>query len=78
MRVALDPETFEYRIKPVPLVWFHDERFVAFLRHFIWKVPEKLGLLPSRAAAASSSWLLLQSNFGHHNDTCTMSFCDLV
>ncbi len=44
VRVALDPETFEYSIKPVPLVWFYDERFVAFLQHFIWQVPQKLGL----------------------------------
>ena len=44
MRVALDPETFEYSIKPVPLAWFYDERFVAFLEDFIWKVPQKLGL----------------------------------
>ncbi len=44
VRVALDPETFEYSIKPVPLAWFYDERFVAFLQHFIWKVPQKLGL----------------------------------
>jgi hypothetical protein len=27
-RVSLDPETFEYSIKPVPLTWFYDERFV--------------------------------------------------
>jgi hypothetical protein len=44
VRVALGPETFEYGIKPVPLVWFYDERFVAFLQQFIWKVPQKLGL----------------------------------
>jgi len=44
VRVALDPETFEYSIKPVPLVWFYDDRFVAFLQHFIWMVPQKLGL----------------------------------
>ncbi len=43
-RVSLDPETFEYSIKPVPLAWFYDDRFVAFLHHFIWKVPQKLGL----------------------------------
>ena len=44
VRVALDPETFEYSIKPVPLAWFYDERFVAFLQQFIWNVPQKLGL----------------------------------
>lgn len=44
VRVALDPETFEYSIKPVPVCWFYDDRFVAFLQHFIWNVPQKLGL----------------------------------
>ena len=32
VRFGLDPETFEYSIKPVPLAWFYDERFVAFPR----------------------------------------------
>jgi len=41
---GVDPETFEYGIKPVPLLWFYDERFVAFLEEFLWKVPRKLGL----------------------------------
>jgi hypothetical protein len=49
VRLSLDPETFEYSIKPVPLVWFYDERFVAFLENFIWKVPYKLGLSVSMA-----------------------------
>jgi hypothetical protein len=44
VRFALDPETFEYSIKPVPLAWFLDERFVAFLEEFIWGVPLALGL----------------------------------
>lgn len=44
VRVGLDPETFEYSIKPVPLAWFYDERFVTFLEEFLWKVPQKLGL----------------------------------
>ena len=44
VRFALDPETFEYSIKPVPLAWFYDERFVSFLEEFLWKVPRKLGL----------------------------------
>ena len=43
-RLSLDPETFEYSIKPVPLVWFYDQRFVEFLQRFFWKVPKKLGL----------------------------------
>src|SRR6185503_1975774 len=44
VRFSLDPETFEYSIKPVPLAWFYDERFVSFLEEFLWKVPRKLGL----------------------------------
>ena len=44
MRLSLDPETFEYSIKPVPLAWFYDERFVKLLEEFLWKVPRKLGL----------------------------------
>ncbi|MGI8979577.1 MAG: hypothetical protein ACR2FY_10150 [Pirellulaceae bacterium] len=44
VRLSLDPETFEYSIKPVPLAWFYDERFVKFLEEFVWKTPRKLGL----------------------------------
>jgi hypothetical protein len=43
-RISIDPETFEYSIKPVPLAWFYDERFVEFLEEFMWKVPLKLEL----------------------------------
>ena len=49
VRFTLDPETFEYSIKPVPLAWFYDERFAAFLEEIIWKAPLKLGLTPSIA-----------------------------
>jgi hypothetical protein len=44
VRLSLDPETFEYSIKPVPLAWFYDERFVTFLEEFLWKPPRKLEL----------------------------------
>ena len=44
VRLSLDPETFEYSIKPVPLAWFYDERFVQFLEEFLWNTPRKLGL----------------------------------
>lgn len=47
VRLGLDPETFEYSIKPVPLAWFYDERFVGFLEEFLWKVPLKKGLVAS-------------------------------
>lgn len=49
VRFVLDPETFEYSIKPVPLAWFYDERFVAFLEAVLWQVPLDLGLTPSIA-----------------------------
>ena len=49
VRFSLDPETFEYSIKPVPLAWFYDERFVNFLEEFLWKVPRTSGLPPSIA-----------------------------
>ncbi len=46
---TMDPETFEYGIKPVPLVWFYDENFIAFLEEFVWGVPLAAGLTPSMA-----------------------------
>jgi hypothetical protein len=49
VRFSLDPETFEYSIKPVPLAWFYDERFVAFLQEFLWWGPHKQGLRASVA-----------------------------
>ncbi len=44
VRFSLDPETFEYSIKPVPLAWFYDERFVTFLQEFLWNIPLEEGL----------------------------------
>ncbi len=49
VRLGLDPETFEFSIKPVPLAWFYAERFVAFLDEFCWRVPQELGLSCSMA-----------------------------
>lgn len=46
---TMDPETFEYGIKPVPLTWFYDPRFLAFLEKFVWGVPLAAGLTPSMA-----------------------------
>jgi hypothetical protein len=46
---GMDPETFEYGIKPVPLSWFYDERFIGFLEKFVWGVPMAAGLSPSMA-----------------------------
>ena len=49
VRWTLDPETFEYSIKPVPVVWFYDPWFLAFLENFVWAAPLAAGLVPSMA-----------------------------
>ena len=47
VRISIDPETVEFSIKPVPLVWLYDDRFVHFLQHLVWEVPMKgSGLAP--------------------------------
>lgn len=43
-RFGLDPETFEFSIKPIPLLWFYDPRFVKWLDAYVWKVPQRHGL----------------------------------
>lgn len=49
VRFGMDPETFEFSIKPVPLVWFRDERFVRFLDQLVWAIPTEFGLRSSIA-----------------------------
>lgn len=49
VKLSLDPETFEYSIKPVPLTWLYDERFVTFLEKYIWGSALREGLSPSIA-----------------------------
>ncbi|MBL9007944.1 MAG: hypothetical protein JNJ46_27045 [Myxococcales bacterium] len=49
VRFGLDPETYEFSIKPVPLLWLYDARFVRFLQEIVWDVPQELGLRPSIA-----------------------------
>lgn len=49
VRLGLDPEVFEFSIKPVPVVWLYDERFVRFLQELVWDVPQELGLRPFMA-----------------------------
>jgi hypothetical protein len=49
VRFGLDPETFEFSIKPVPLAWLYETDFVRFLQRFVWEVPERYGLAPSIA-----------------------------
>ncbi|MFO0572508.1 MAG: hypothetical protein U1A78_00775 [Polyangia bacterium] len=44
LRIGLDPEVCEFSIKPVPLVWLYDPRFVQLLQELVWDVPQSLGL----------------------------------
>jgi len=47
VRLGLDPEVYEYSIKPVPVAWLYDPRFVEFLQELVWDVPARFGLRPS-------------------------------
>lgn len=49
IRFGLDPETWEYSMKPVPMTWLYNDNFVAFLERFVWGVPQSYGLLPTIA-----------------------------
>lgn len=47
VRLGLDPEVYEYSIKPIPVQWLYDPRFVEFLQALVWDVPEKFKLSPT-------------------------------
>jgi hypothetical protein len=49
VRFGLDPETFEFSIKPVPIAWLYETDFVRFLQRFVWDVPGRHGLAASIA-----------------------------
>jgi hypothetical protein len=49
VRFGLDPETFEFSIKPVPIAWLYEADFVRFLQRFVWDVPRQHGLSASIA-----------------------------
>ena len=49
VRFGLDPETFEFSIKPVPIAWLYEAEFVRFLELFVWEIPKEHGLAPSIA-----------------------------
>lgn len=49
VRLGLDPETFEFSIKPVPVAWLYEPDFVRFLQRFVWEVPRRHGLSASIA-----------------------------
>ena len=86
VRFGIDPETFEYSIKPVPMAWFYDEDFVRFLQDFFWEVPIKAGLKPSLAhgggqfSISAKAWLggsLLADDFAtrlNHPELSTFIF----
>ena len=49
VRFGLDPETFEFSIKPVPIACLYDADFVRFLQRFVWDIPQRYSLAPSIA-----------------------------
>jgi hypothetical protein len=49
VRFGIDPETWEYSLKPVPVAWLYEDDFVAFLERYVWGVPMSHGLTPSMA-----------------------------
>lgn len=49
VKVGIDPETYEFNLKPVPLLWLYEPRFVRFLQQFVWDSSEATGLAPSIA-----------------------------
>src|SRR5688572_27118869 len=47
LKLGVDPATFEFGAKPIPIAWLYDDRFVQFLEELAFKVPKKNGLTPS-------------------------------
>lgn len=47
LSVGIDPATFEYTLKPVPLQWLYDARFKRLLQKLVWGVSHDLGLSTS-------------------------------
>lgn len=64
VKIALDPEVLEFGLKPVPLAWFYDERFVTFLQEFVWEVPLRFGLAPSALHGGAQFSLSAKSFLG--------------
>ncbi len=44
---GMDPATFELAMKPLPLAWLYDERFVRFFDELVFHAPESIGLSTS-------------------------------
>ena len=38
---------YKRQIKPIPVQWLYDPRFVEFLQALVWDVPEKFKLSPT-------------------------------
>ncbi len=47
LQMGMDPATFELSMRPLPLAWLYDERFVSFLDAIVYGVPHALGLSTS-------------------------------
>src|SRR5688500_16955031 len=44
LKFGMDPSTFEFGIKPVPLAWLYEPRFVEFLEQTVYAAPLKEGM----------------------------------
>lgn len=44
---GMDPATFEMALRPLPLAWLYDARFVRFLDELVFHAPESVGLSTS-------------------------------
>ncbi|HTF90085.1 MAG TPA: hypothetical protein VK843_16845, partial [Planctomycetota bacterium] len=44
LKLGMDPSTFEFGIKPVPLAWLYDERFVELLETLVFGSTRKEGM----------------------------------
>jgi hypothetical protein len=43
LQLGMDPATFELSMRPLPLAWLYDERFVRFLDAIVYEVPQQRG-----------------------------------
>lgn len=47
IKFGMDPSTFEFGIKPLPVAWLLEEEFVTFLQELVFDVPAEHGLTAS-------------------------------
>ena len=55
VRFGMDPETWEYSIKPTPAAWLYEDDFIGFLDQFVWGAPLARGLTTSIAHGGGQS-----------------------